>query len=105
MDIDGTVLAGLVFSLLCLLVIGGFILMYPLTRRLGALMEQRLEDRTVGGDGDASTAARMLADRQLKDLRTGLAALESEVERLAERQKFMEGLLESGERAKERSGP
>lgn len=95
MDVDGTALAGMVFSLLCLVVIGGIILMYPLTRRLGQLMEQRLEERKAGG-GLAE-----LDPSELLDLQTALHSLEGEVARLSERQRFVERLLESGEARRE----
>ena len=91
MDIDGTALAGMIFSLLCLVVIGGIILMYPLTRRLGQLMEQRLEDRRAGGTSDG-------------ELTAAVRALEGEVARLRERQGFVERLLEPGARSEELTG-
>lgn len=37
--LEPVALAGMIFSLLVILLIGGFILLYPLSRRLGALLE------------------------------------------------------------------
>lgn len=91
---DQTAVAGMIFALLCLLIIGGFILMFPLTRRLGALMEQRLEDRKEGRGPGVEPA-------ELRELRAALRSLESDVARLGERQQFLEGLLEKGGRSKE----
>ena len=99
MDVDGTALAGMVFSLLCLVVIGGIILMYPVTRRLGQLLEQRVEDRKAGrAEGGVDLAA-------LGELRATLESLEGEVARLGERQRFLEGLLEKGASPKELARP
>lgn len=99
MDIDGTAVAGMIFSLLCLLIIGGTILVYPLTRRLGELMEQRLEERRMGrGPGDGVEVA------ELRELKAAVRSLEAEVARLSEKQGFVEGLLESGSRSGELTG-
>lgn len=81
---DPVILAGMIFSLVVLLMIGGFILMFPLTRRLAQLLEQRLREK--------STAA---ADsEQIAALRTTIDALEARVEALTERQGFVDSLLE-----------
>ncbi|HUG40405.1 MAG TPA: hypothetical protein VMM12_07965 [Longimicrobiales bacterium] len=94
MDIDGDALAGMIFTLVLVVIIGGIILMYPLTRRLGQLMEQRLAERTGGAAGS-----------EVGELRSAVRSLEAEVERLGERQRFLEGLVESGDRRKELAGP
>ncbi|MBW3554419.1 MAG: hypothetical protein KY466_12955 [Gemmatimonadetes bacterium] len=100
MDIDGTAVAGMIFSLLCLVIIGGTILMYPLTRRLGQLMEQRLEERRTGrGPTEGVDVA------ELRELKAAVRSLEAEVARLGEKQGFVEGLLESGSRPRELAGP
>ena len=39
------VVAGMVFTLILTVMVGGFILLFPLSRRLGALLENRLEDK------------------------------------------------------------
>jgi hypothetical protein len=81
--------AGMVFSLLVVLIIGGFILVYPLTKRLGRLLELRLEERQSGGE-------RSLAEGEVERLREAVEALQVEVAALADRQQFTERLLESG---------
>ncbi|HEU0052977.1 MAG TPA: hypothetical protein VFQ39_07355 [Longimicrobium sp.] len=80
---DPMAIAGMVFSLLVLTLIGGFILLFPLSRRLGRLMEQRLDERAL-----KSANATELA--QLNDR---LLAVQEELRRLAERQEFTDSLL------------
>ena len=76
-------IAGMVFSLLVVLVIAGSVLLFPLTRRLGQLLELRLEERRGGVEADA-----------LAEVQAAVASLEGEVTRLRERQEFVERLLE-----------
>jgi|GEM_PF-1331215 len=84
-------IAGMIFSLLLALIIGGFILMYPLTRRLGQLIELRLEERRTGRD-DAAIAA------TLEQLLVALEGIQRDVAVLQERQEFTDRLLETGDR-------
>ena len=73
----------MIFTVVVLMLIGGFILLLPLTRRLGALLEHRMlsEDRAKqSADVDALVQA--------------VDALRDEVERLSARQDFTEKLLE-----------
>lgn len=86
--IDVTAIAGMVFSLLVLMMIGGCILLFPLTRRLGAYLEQRLEQ----GKGATDQG-------EIRQLRAAVGALQSEVERLAERQEFTDSLLSAPSRS------
>jgi hypothetical protein len=80
-------LAGMLFSLLVVLIIGGLILLFPLSKRLGQLIELRLEERRAG---DTLPAA------ELEELRRSVESLQAEVSRIAERQQFTERLLETG---------
>jgi hypothetical protein len=82
MDMD--MIAGMIFTLLILIVVGGFMLLFPITRRLGALLEQRLQGKQTGGD-----------PRELAELRKAIRDLREEVERLAEQQAFTDSLLEA----------
>ena len=90
--IDILPFAGMIFSLLLVLIIGGFILLFPLSRRLGQLLELRMEERRqslASGEGAVN-----------EELQLALAAIEAlreEVASLSARQQFMERLLESGE--------
>lgn len=83
-------IAGMLFSLLLVLIIGGFVLLYPLSKRLGQLLELRLEERRARPPG-AVAAAEV---QQLSEL---VSALQVEVAALVERQEFTERLLESGD--------
>lgn len=74
--------AGMLFTLLFVGMIGGFVLLLPLSRRLGAYLEQRLE-QGKGGAGD----------EEARQLRAAVLSLQAEVEKLAERQEFTESLL------------
>lgn len=89
-------LAGMVFSLLMVLIIGGFILLFPVARRLGRLLELRIEERRAGES---------LPMAELEDLLRVVEGLNAEVERLRERQEFTERLLERGRSAREAGEP
>ncbi len=80
---DPTPLAGMVFTLLLVLGIGGFILLYPLSRRLGLLLENRLQEKRQGAAPDVA------------QLRDSVHALQDQVDALVERQEFLEGLLQA----------
>lgn len=74
---------GMIFTVVVVAMLGGFILMFPLTRRLADVLEKRLlaEERAAGPE-------------QLAALAQAVEALRDEVERLSERQDFTERLLE-----------
>ncbi len=81
---DPVILAGMIFSLVVLLLVGGFTLLFPLTRRLAAVLEKRyLADGAEGANAEEVAA-----------LRRAVQALRGEVEQIAERQDFTEKLLE-----------
>ena len=79
-------LAGMLFSLLMVLVIGGFILLVPLTKRLGKLLEMRLEERKQN----------VLTPEDATALLETVHALQDQVDRLEDRQAFTERLLDPG---------
>ena len=81
---DSVILAGMIFSIVAMILLGGFTLLYPLTRRLAEVLEKRyLQDGAEGVSADEVAA-----------LRRAVHALRGEVERLDERQEFTERLLE-----------
>ena len=84
---DITAIAGMVFSLLTVLVIGGLILLFPISRRLGKFLEVRIDERM---EWDT------LPRETLDELREVVEELQSEMTRIAERQRFVERLLEPG---------
>jgi hypothetical protein len=84
-------LAGMLFSLLMVLVVGGLILLFPISRRLGKFLELRIDERM---EWDA------LPKEAFDELVGAVETLQHEVSRLSERQQFVERLLEPG-----RGGP
>jgi hypothetical protein len=87
---DPTALAGMLFSLIVIAMVAGFILLLPITRRLGPLLEQRLNEK--GG-----TAA---SENRIRQLEAAIQALRADVEQLTERQEFAESLLEERKTAR-----
>jgi hypothetical protein len=82
-------LAGMLFSLLMVLVIGGLILLFPISRRLGKFLEIRIDERM---EWDT------LPKEAFNELMDVVEELQSEVTRLKDRQQFVERLLEPGRR-------
>jgi hypothetical protein len=86
---DPNALAGMIFTVILSLLIGGFILLFPLSRRLGLLLEAKIQERKrIPG---ASV-------EELENLRSAIQSLEAEVRLLAERQEFTEQLVARKER-------
>jgi hypothetical protein len=88
---DLTPVAGMLFTLILIGMVGGFILLIPLSRRLGHMIDVWLQEKK-GVDPD-----------ELADLRRTVLELEKEVSALAERQQFTDQLLEK--RHQERLAP
>jgi hypothetical protein len=80
---DPQIIAAMLFTLIILAMIGGFILLLPITRRLGAILEQRLNGR----------AAADIAPAEARQLEATIQALRADLEQLSERQAFTEALL------------
>ncbi len=80
---DPFILQAMIFSIVVIVLLGGFTLLFPLTRQLGKVLEKYLEDRTGGTNAEEVAA-----------LRRAVQALTGDVERLSERQEFTERLLE-----------
>ena len=80
---DPIVLASMLFTVILVTMIGGFILLFPITRRLGAILEQRLNDRS----------RTEIAPEQIKQLQAAVRSLRAELDQVAERQQFTESLL------------
>jgi len=89
---DPYALGGMIFSLVMVLLIGGFIISYPITRRLGALMEESIRERRAGRLEQAQVAQ---LQGQLDDLTRLLEGVERQVELMGERQDFTESLVDS----------
>lgn len=94
MPFDPVILLSMIFAIVVLVLIGGFIVSFPLFRRLGRLMDEWFASREIG----------RLHERNLEELEGGLsevksrlAAMEDRMELLMERQEFTESLLTSGD--------
>ena len=82
--------AGMIFTLIMAVLIGGFIITYPIMRRLGGLMEESIRERRAarldqGQVGDL--------EKTIGDVHGALEQLDGRMALLAERQDFVENLL------------
>ncbi|MDP2958731.1 MAG: hypothetical protein Q8N53_20065 [Longimicrobiales bacterium] len=80
---DPEMIAVMVFFLVALAMTGGFILLFPITRRLGQFLEYRM-----------SSKGRIEDQERMDLLLKAVGSLRDDVARLAERQDFTERLLE-----------
>ncbi len=81
---DPYILQVMIFVVVILVVVGGFAMLFPLTRQLTAILEKRyLDDGAEDANADEVAA-----------LRRAVHALRGEVEQIGERQDFTEKLLE-----------
>lgn len=92
---DPLITASMIFTLVMVVIIGTFIVSFPLLRRLGGLLEESIRERRDARlqQGDLSGLR-----RELDDLSSAVQALERQVELLGERQEFVEEILERPER-------
>lgn len=86
--LDPVIAAGMIFSLLMVLLIGGFVVLYPLTSKLGQALEAYLEQKKASG----------VSEEEITTLRRQVHALTRQVEAVAEKQDFVEELLEEKSR-------
>lgn len=84
LPLDPVVVLGMLFSLIVLAMVGGFILLFPITRRLGAILEQRLNEKRPTS----------ISSNQVRELEAAIQALRTDVDHLVERQEFAESLLQ-----------
>jgi len=92
---DPNALMGMIFTLVLTMLIGGFILLYPLTRRLGQLLESRVSQ------GEASESLQ----GDVRRLAQTVESLELELRSLRERQEFTEKVLATRDRGRLPSEP
>jgi len=83
MFLDPLIVASMVFSLIVLLMVGGFILLLPLSRRLGELLDLWISEQKSlkSGREDPGDAVRLLSE------------LSERVRTLEEQQGFLEDLV------------
>jgi hypothetical protein len=87
--------AEMIYTLLMILLIGTFILAFPITKRLGRVMEEWIQLRRESlpdRDSLAATESRLQAVEQQLD------SLGQSVALIADRLEFTESLMESGQR-------
>jgi hypothetical protein len=93
MPFNSDVLLMMIFTIVMVLIIGGFIVAVPIIRRLGVLTDQWARGRHALSDGTEAEAMR----RVLTEIGTRLTALEEGQIEIRERQEFVERLLAPGE--------
>ncbi len=89
-------IAEIIGPVLILLVIGTFILLFPLSRRLGRVLEEWIKLRQDTSP-DRDTLARL--ENEVRELRQSVEGGDQRMGLLAERQDFMESLIEAKKRA------
>lgn len=87
---DPLIQGSMIFAIIMTVILGGFIVMFPVLRRLGRVMEESLRDRQQArlGSGD-----RARLEDAIEDLQRTVGNLEAHVGLLGERQDFMENLI------------
>ncbi len=85
-------IAEIIGPVLILLVIGTFILLFPLSRRLGRVLEEWIKLRQDTSP-DRDTLARL--ENDVREVRRLVEGVDQRVGLLAERQDFMESLIEA----------
>ena len=85
-------IAEMIGAVVILLVIGTFILLFPLSRRLGRVLEEWIKLRQDTSP-DRDTLARL--ENEVRELRHSVEAGDQRMGLLAERQDFMESLVEA----------
>jgi len=81
--LDPIILAGMIFTVVVLAMIGGFVLLFPIARLAGQALEIWIENRGTAGEMQAA----------LGQVRRELAGMQAQVERVAEQQEFVERAL------------
>jgi len=89
--------AGMIFAVVMTIIIGGFIVTFPIMRRLGSLMEESVRERRAARLGQGQVDQ---IEGSIADLHNALERMEGHMSLLAERQDFVENLL--GHREPER---
>ncbi len=93
---DPSVIGAMVFTLVMVVLLGSFVLLYPLSRQLANLVRRRLQDPGFGNTITREDAEKLA--QAIQQLATGMEALN-------ERQDFLEQLLEGRSRAQAQLPP
>ena len=81
--LDPLILAAMIFTVVVLGMIGGFILLFPIARLAGQALKIWIENRGAAGEMKAA----------LGQVRRELAGMQAQIERVAEQQEFVERAL------------
>jgi divalent metal cation (Fe/Co/Zn/Cd) transporter len=87
---DPYALGGMIFSVVMVLIIGGFIITFPLLKRLGGLMEESIRERR---DARLEKGQVEQISGDIAELRSAFESIERQLELVGERQEFVENLL------------
>ena len=85
-------IAEMIGAIVIILVLGTFILLFPLSRRLGRVLEEWIKLRQETSP-DRDTLARL--ENEVRELRQSVEGGDQRMGLLAERQDFMESLVEA----------
>ena len=95
-------IAELIFALLMVFLIGTFVLMFPLSRRLGKVMEEWIQLRH---DSSPDRAQLVRIEDGLRLLHREFESLDQRMSLIGERQDFLESLTEPRKRDALSTGP
>ncbi|NJD10521.1 MAG: hypothetical protein FIB01_08835 [Gemmatimonadetes bacterium] len=85
---DPRMLSMMVFTLLAIIIAGGFVLLMPLSRQLARYLAYRMQDKAGVGEG---------VEAELRRLRAAVEGLDQKLHLVDERQEFLEKVLASRE--------
>ena len=94
-------IAEMIYTLVMVLIIGTFILAFPVTKRLGRIMEEWIALRR---DSAPEREALDRIETAVESIGQRVETLEQRMEITGERQEFMESLLETERRGRLQSG-
>ncbi len=87
---DPLIQGAMIFTLVMTIVVGGFIISFPVMRRLGALLEESIRERRAARLDQGQVGK---IEAEIVDVRSSLERIEGHLGLLAERQDFVENLL------------
>jgi len=94
-------LVAMIGAILTVFLLGTFVLLFPLSRRLGRVLEEWIKLRRETAPDRESLAG---VETTLREIRQQLESHEQRLDLLADRQDFMESLAETGRRKELPSG-
>jgi len=80
----------MIFAVVMTVIIGGFIVTFPILRRLGRVMEETIRDRQEARLGRGNAA---MLEGEIEQIKHAVGRIEGHLELLGERQDFVENLL------------